>query len=97
MRAYDEGCDDSNALAGDGCSSSCFIETHGSCDITVNPNLCDLCGNGKRKYLETCDDGIQGDGEGCASDCMSTLSTWTCSGGTSLLPDNCFPICGDGV
>lgn len=47
MKALDEDCDDGNLIDSDGCSSSCLIETDSYCDLTVNPSLCDVCGNSK--------------------------------------------------
>ena len=57
QRAITENCDDNNLGTNDGCSDTCTIEMNGHCDLTVNPNLCDICGNSVRKPPELCDDG----------------------------------------
>jgi cysteine-rich repeat protein len=54
----DEGCDDGNNRAGDGCSPTCEVESPGR------------CGNGNRELGETCDDGNLFSGDGCSADCQ---------------------------
>ena len=79
-----EQCDDGNDSNGDGCSSSCQIETGYSCDTQSNPlSSCDLCGNNKRGGTEGCDDGTDDD-EGCAPGCQmpGNMDGWACSGGS---------------
>ena len=51
LRATNEGCDDKNLLANDGCSPTCIIEPNGHCDNQA-PNNCDICGNLIRKLPE---------------------------------------------
>ena len=53
-----EQCDDGNIVSGDGCSSSCQIESQ--------PN----CGNNVVDAGETCDDGNTISGDGCSSVCQ---------------------------
>ena len=56
-------CDDNNESSGDGCSSSCSIESGYECnrlDLTAaNPDLCTvlpyICGNGVIEGEEECD------------------------------------------
>src|SRR5439155_18539993 len=52
----EEGCDDGNAAAGDGCSASCHVEVGWTC--TGTPSVCTPdCGDGNLDAAETCDDG----------------------------------------
>jgi len=91
-----ENCDDGNTVDSDGCSSTCTFETDHVCDLTADPNSCDICGNGVLKPPEVCDDGIKNDGIGCSIDCLSILPKWVCSGGNSSQADTCHPKYGDG-
>ena len=50
-----EACDDGNTTNGDGCSSTCELES--------------LCGDGILEGNEVCDDGNTVDGDGCSSTC----------------------------
>ena len=50
-----EACDDGNTTNGDGCSSTCELES--------------VCGNGILEGNEVCDDGNTLDGDGCSSTC----------------------------
>ncbi len=54
-----EQCDDGNTHDGDGCSSTCSVETQ-------------WCGNGVQDPGEVCDDGNKESGDGCESDCTFT-------------------------
>ncbi len=78
-----EQCDDGNKIDGDGCSSTCMVETS-------DP----LCGNGKVEGTEQCDDGcLKGipnvceyqidDGDTCNYDCSD--------------PNQQVGVCGNGV
>jgi cysteine-rich repeat protein len=55
------------------------------------PDVCKLCGNGKRETGETCDDGNTTAGDGCSTVCAIELG-WTCNG---AIPDACGK-CGNG-
>jgi len=90
-----EGCDDGNVVNGDGCSSVCSIEAFSTCNTTVSPNNCDVCGNTKVKGLEICDDGIRADGIGCTADCTGVLPTYVCTAGSTTTNSICSPKCGD--
>jgi cysteine-rich repeat protein len=70
IAAYEEGCDDGNTTAGDGCGASCEIEPGWSCD-GAGPSACDRCGNAHLGGEETCDDGNQVSGDGCGFDCRA--------------------------
>jgi cysteine-rich repeat protein len=85
-----EGCDDGNTLSGDGCSSTCEVET-------THP----VCGNGVLEVGEACDDGNTTNGDGCSSTC--TLESVCgngivepgeqCDDGNTLSGDGCSPTC----
>jgi len=47
MKSLNEECDDGGTANGDGCDSNCDIEGNSSCDLSVNPSICDVCGNNK--------------------------------------------------
>ena len=95
-----ESCDDNNSNPGDGCSSTCTIETGYSC--SGNPSVCTpICGDGRIISPETCDDGPASHVApygvtGCLSTCVGVDTRWSCSGGDFSTPSSCNPICGDG-
>ena len=87
----DEGCDDGNGVAGDGCSDFCQVEGGWTC--TGEPSVCTLnCGNGAIDPGEACDDGATVGGDGCSSTCL-VESGYECSGS----PSSCHLICGNGA
>jgi len=57
-----ESCDDGNTADGDGCSSTCQIESQPT------------CGDGVQDENEYCDDGNTENGDGCSSGC--TIECW---------------------
>jgi len=69
-----EECDDGNIVDGDGCSSTCTIES-GGWTCNGEPSICQLCGNGVPEGTEQCDDGNTIDNDQCKNDC--TLSPGT--------------------
>lgn len=90
-----EECDDGNALDGDGCDSSCFIES---------------CGNGVLQTGEGCDDGNRADGDGCSGECQGEWECGdglvegeeACDDGNLANLDGCDSgckeeVCGNGV
>ncbi len=86
-----EGCDDGNTAAGDGCSSTCAVETGWAC--SGSPSMCaPVCGDGLLTGAEQCDDGDTDPGDGCSHTC-------TIEPGFSCLghPSTCVAICGDGL
>ena len=89
--APSEACDDGNAASGDGCSSTCRIETGFQC--TGAPSVCtSTCGDGILASNEACDDGNRVDGDGCSASC-AIESGYSCAGSPSV----CTTICGDGL
>ncbi len=58
--ATSEQCDDGNTTSGDGCTSSCTVETPPA-----------VCGNGVVESSEQCDDGNVANGDGCSASCQT--------------------------
>ncbi len=47
MITVSEGCEDNDALTGDGCDASCQVEPGWTCDSTVPVSFCsEACNNG---------------------------------------------------
>ena len=92
-----ESCDDGNTTNGDGCSSTCELES--------------VCGNGILEGNEVCDDGNTIDGDNCSSTCDAenfcgdgVLNTSeSCDDGNTLDGDGCSStcelesVCGNGI
>ena len=82
-----ESCDDGNTLEGDGCSSTCELES--------------VCGNGILEGNEVCDDGNTIDGDNCSSTCDAenfcgdgVLNTSeACDDGNTTNGDGCSSTC----
>lgn len=86
-----EQCDDGNVVNGDGCSSTCQVQTGYSCSGT--PSVCTtICGDGIKVGAEQCDDGNVVNGDGCSSTC-TVQPGYFCSGSPSV----CSTVCGDGI
>ena len=71
--ASNEQCDDKNSISGDGCSSTCNVESYFNC--FGQPSICAyngpvVCGNKRIEPGETCDDGNLINGDGCSSKCQ---------------------------
>lgn len=96
-----EQCDDFNIISGDGCSSSCEVETGFTCvggsSKAYQRDYCFKCGNGKREYPEVCDDGNTVAKDGCEANCLTTTYGYLCTGGSVSSSDTCEITCGDGV
>jgi cysteine-rich repeat protein len=80
-----EGCDDGNALNGDGCDNNCTVTA---------------CGNGIITSPEQCDDGNTLNGDGCDNNCTVTAcgngiitSPEQCDDGNTLNGDGCSATC----
>jgi cysteine-rich repeat protein len=84
-----ETCDDSNESSGDGCNSTCGVESEWSCSGA--PSVCHRCGDGLVNGTETCDDNNGNSGDGCNSTC-GIEAGWTCAGNPSVCQ-----ICGDSL
>jgi cysteine-rich repeat protein len=86
-----EVCDDGNTGNGDGCSSTCTVETGHVC--SGQPSSCaTVCGDGFIRGAEACDDGSNVDGDGCSAGC-AVEPGFACL----MEPSVCFTTCGDGV
>ncbi len=86
-----EACDDSNTTSGDGCSSTCAVESGYGC--TGEPSTCTTtCGDGIIAGVEACDDANTTPGDGCSATC-AVETGYGCTG----QPSSCAPICGDGL
>ena len=89
-----EECDDGNLLNGDGCSSTCTVETSAFCSqVPCNISVCAIarCGDGFLSSDEQCEDSNTEEGDGCSSSCEIECG-YTCAqdGG------GCTTVCGDG-
>ena len=105
-----EECDDGNMVSGDGCSSTCQIESLFTCipanqDI-LGPSVCSFeCMSAWNVWTtdnstawqswKDCDDGNSVEDDGCTSLCNINTG-WICENGTATTPDTCTEICGDG-
>jgi cysteine-rich repeat protein len=87
-----EACDDGNMTAGDGCSSTCTVESGYLC--TGEPSVCMfVCGNGLIDGAgEECDDGNATAGDGCSTAC-TVEAGYACTGEPSV----CVLACGNGL
>ena len=91
-------CDDENLLNGDGCSSTCHVETGFTCSggSPTSEDVCkEICGDGKNFGFYQCDDSNTVSGDGCSSTCGIEVH-WVCTGGSSTTADVCTDFCGDG-
>jgi cysteine-rich repeat protein len=77
-------------VGGDGCSSSCTVETGWNCDQSEPSNCTEICGDNNIVGEEECDDNNLNNGDGCSSSCTIEAG-WNCSSVT------CNAICGDGI
>lgn len=72
-------CDDGNLINGDGCSSTCTIETGYTCTAPLlAKSVCtEVCGDGIYLGFLQCDDGNLLNDDGCSSTC-TVESCWEC-------------------
>jgi cysteine-rich repeat protein len=88
-----EACDDGNLANGDGCASTCTVESGFTC-VGTTPSVCTaVCGDGIKAATEACDDGNLANGDGCTSTC-TVEAGFTCVG---TAPSVCTATCGDGI
>jgi len=91
--AAEEGCDDGNLIAGDGCSPSCEEEEEEEDAPT--------CGNGRLDEGEICDDGNDDNGDGCLNGCSRATcgdgflrrGVEECDDGNKQNGDGCTEVC----
>ena len=83
-----EQCDDNDVVSGDGCSSSCQVESGWTC--VGQPSVCSVispavCGDGLIEGAEQCDDNnlIESPADGCDASC-NIDSGWQCVGEPSV-------------
>jgi cysteine-rich repeat protein len=84
-----ETCDqgNGNVANGDGCSSTCQIESGWNCPGT--PSVCQKCGNGIKEGTEACDDGDTTGGDGCSATCTLEGNGWVCTGTSPTVCQKC--------
>lgn len=92
--------DDGNTINGDGCDSSCIVESNWQWtlgDTNTASSWTDIWGDGVVVITITdyCDDGNTSASDGCDGDCQEE-SGWNCTSGNSTAPSTCSSICGDG-
>ena len=105
-----EACDDRNSLDGDGCSSTCTVESGYTCSFLIAHDFCTTtCGDGIKAGKETCDDGNLINGDGCDSNCTATAcgngivaGEEECEDGNAVDGDGCdsncrATACGNGI
>ncbi|MBU2259898.1 DUF4215 domain-containing protein [Patescibacteria group bacterium] len=77
-----EGCDDGDTSNGDGCSSTCTVESGWTCNGTA-PSICQKCANGLVEGTEACDDNNEIATDGCNNSC-AILFGYSCNGEPSV-------------
>jgi fibro-slime domain-containing protein len=92
MIAGAETCDDHNTTSGDGCDSSCQVESGWTCP-QAGARCVPRCGDGMKLGFEQCDDGNTSPGDGCSDTCRIE------PGFACPTPDQAChkTVCGDGV
>jgi len=71
-------------INGDGCSSTCTVETGWQCN---GASVCiPICGDGLNVGSEVCDDGNLVGTSYCDSSCASASPGYICTGGDALNP-----------
>ena len=94
LKDLTEECDDFNAIPGDGCSSTCRVESGWSC-YQHNPSVCiPTCGDDLVVGAEECD-GANFDGQTCGDFGFHT-GTLACTTGCTVLTSGGSGECGDG-
>jgi cysteine-rich repeat protein len=86
----DEACDDGNTTDGDGCDSTCEVETDDPWTCPASGGKCSWCGSGALEPGEVCDEGEGNETAGC-NNCTSITPNWYCTVGQSCTE------CGNGI
>lgn len=93
-----EQCDDGNAVADDGCGTTCDIDAGWTCD--GSPSVCHNCGNGAMEGNEQCDDENLENADGCDSLCQIEAcgngivqAGEDCDDGNTDDADGCAELC----
>ena len=97
LRIGTEACDDADTDDGDGCSSTCVVESGFACigGSAVASDICStVCGNGLVHGSEVCDDG-EVIADGCNASCTGVSAGWDCTGGSTTSISACTTTCGD--
>jgi cysteine-rich repeat protein len=92
---------------GSGCDHNCKLETSfatywnhpvtaGAFPSLVNDVFTEKCGDAHDFYYFECEDGNLVNGDGCDSTCKIE-PFYECRGGSPMLVDVCYEICGDGL
>jgi cysteine-rich repeat protein len=98
--AGDEGCDDGEHDAGDGCDPACVVEFDSIC--SGEPSVCvgNTCGDGEVAGNEACD--TAGESATCDADCtavecgdgaVNTAAAEVCDDGDAVDDDGCSNLC----
>jgi fibro-slime domain-containing protein len=96
--AGNELCDDGNTTSGDGCSSTCAVESGYTCPTANAPcTRLAYCGNGIVDGTDQCDDGNTTAGDGCSPTCKVEPAYACVSTGTPPKSVCHVTTCGDGV
>ncbi|CAK9082964.1 unnamed protein product [Durusdinium trenchii] len=89
VRVPSEGCDDGNTKDGDGCSSSCIVETGYVCygGNSSHADSCKMtvCGDGVVEGAEECDDFNDFGGDGCSAVCLREIKEVAASSDTQVV------------
>ncbi len=93
---FGEYCDDGNTASGDGCSSTCTVETGYTCPTAGQKcTLVTYCGDGVLTVAdgEQCDDGNAVGGDGCSATCVIEANYACPTPGQKCVST---VVCGDG-
>lgn len=93
MALVGEQCDDGNQTSGDGCSSTCTLESGYACPFPGLPCVAAACGDSIVAGVEECDDGNAISGDGCSDTCRLE-DGWKCDTPGAACQHT---TCGDGV
>lgn len=90
-----ETCDDGNSIDGDGCSSTCQIESGFTCSVQgLACQRIPVCGDGFISSGEVCDEGSAPASGGCTDNCTTQDPHYLCVAGQTC---QLMGVCGDGI